>query len=345
MKRYASLALFSLLLTLLVSACGGGGTASLGSGDVLVVGGQNVSKDDLGAMMNRAKASYKANKQKFPKPGTQEFSSLQGQAVTYLLQRAELAQRANDLGVSVSNKKVDDRINLVKKQSYGNDQTRFEAALKQQGLTLDQYKTFEKFQLISEEVYKKVTSKVNVSDSAIKAYYDKNKSVYQQKESRDVRHILVNKKSLADQIYAQLTAAHEKNFAKLAKRYSKDPSSAANGGKLTIVRGQTVPPFDKASFALKTGQLSKPVHTQYGWHVIQALSGIRPASATPLSKVKDSIRQQLEQQQKNQLMTTWINDMQKKFCKPGKIKYQVGYQPTPDPCAAFTSTTSSTATK
>jgi len=169
--------------------------------------------------------------------------------------------------------------------------------------------------------------------------------VYQQKESRDVRHILVNKKSLADQIYAQLVAAHEKNFATLAKKYSKDPSSAANGGKLTIVRGQTVPPFDKASFALKTGQLSKPVHTQYGWHIIQALSGIRAASATPLSKVKDSIRQQLEQQQKNELMTTWINNMQKQFCKPGKIKYQVGYQPTPDPCAAFTSTTSSTATK
>ena len=95
MKRYASLALFSLLLTLLVSACGGGGTASLGSGDVLVVGGQNVSKDDLGAMMNRAKASYKANKQKFPKPGTQEFNSLQGQAVTYLLQlRHERPQHA-----------------------------------------------------------------------------------------------------------------------------------------------------------------------------------------------------------------------------------------------------------
>ena len=345
MKRSASLALFSLLLALLVSACGGGGTASLGSGDVLVVGGQNVSKDDLSAMMNRAKASYKANKQKFPKAGTQEFNSLQGQAVTYLLQRAELAQRANDLGVKVSNKTVDDRINLVKKQSYGNDQTRFEAALKQQGLTLDQYKTFEKFQLISEEVYKKVTSKVHVSDSAIKDYYTKNKSVYQQKESRDVRHILVNKKSLADQIYAQLVAAHEKNFATLAKKYSKDPSSAANGGKLTIVRGQTVPPFDKTSFALKTGQLSKPVHTQYGWHVIQALSGIRPASATPLSKVKDSIRQQLEQQQKNELMTTWINNMQKQFCKPGKIKYQVGYKPTTDPCAAFTSTASSTATK
>jgi foldase protein PrsA len=347
MKNRASLALFSLLFALLVTACGGGGggTASLGGSDVLVVGGQHVTKDDLGVMMTRARKSYETNKQKFPKPGTREFIALQGQAVTYLLQRAELAQRADDIGIQVSDKKVDDRVNLVKKQSYGNDQKKFEAALKAQGLTVDQYKVFEKFQVLSEEVYKKVTGKVQVSDSAIKDYYEKNKSVYRQKESRDVRHILVNKKSLADQLYAKLVAAHEKNFAALAKKYSKDPQSGANGGKLTVVRGQTVPQFDKTSFSLKTGQLSKPVHTQYGWHIIQALSAVKPASATPLGKVKDSIRQQLEQQKKNEVMTKWINDMQKSYCKPAKIKYQAGYQPNPDPCAQFTSSTAATATQ
>jgi foldase protein PrsA len=347
MKKRSSVALFFILFALLVAGCGGGGggSASLKSDDVLVVGGQHATKDDLNVMMTRARKSYEANKQKFPKPGTQEFLALQGQAVTYLLQRAELAQRADDIGVKVSDKKVDDRIALVKKQSYGNDEKKFEAALAQQGLTVDQYKIFERFQVLSEDVYKKVTSNVKVSDAAIKDYYEKNKAVYRQKESRDVRHILVNKKNLADQIYSQLVAAHEKNFAKLAKKYSKDPSSAANGGKLTIVRGQTVPQFDKTAFDLKTGQLSKPVHTQYGWHIIQALSAIRPASATPLDKVKDSIRQQLESQNKNEVMTKWINDMQKSFCKPGKIKYQPGYQPTPDPCASFTSTTAATATQ
>jgi len=335
-----------MLFALLVAGCGGGGSsASLESDDVLVVGGQHVTKDDLNVMMTRARKSYEANKQKFPKPGTQEFLALQGQAVTYLLQRAELQQRADDIGVKVSDKDVDKRIDLVKKQSYGNDQKKFEAALAAQGLTLDQYKLFEKFQVLSEAVYKKVTGDVKVSDAAIKDYYEKNKAVYRQKESRDVRHILVNKRALADQIYAQLAAAHEQNFAKLAKKYSKDPSSAANGGKLTIVRGQTVPPFDKTAFSLDKGQLSKPVHTRYGWHIIQALSAVRPATSTPLSKVKDSIRQQLESQKKNEAMTKWINDMQKSFCKPAKIKYQAGYQPTPDPCTSFTSSTAATATQ
>jgi parvulin-like peptidyl-prolyl isomerase len=203
-----------------------------------------------------------------------------------------------------------------------------------------------KSQLISEELYKKVTSKVHVSDKAIADYYKANKSIYQQQESRDVRHILVTKKTLADQIYSQLVAAHEKNFAALAKKYSKDPGSAANGGKLTITKGQTVPEFDKTSFSLKTGELSRPVHTQYGWHIIQALSGIKPAETKPLDKaLKASIRQQLEQQQKNDAMTKWVDDAKKDFCSGGKIKYQPGYAPSPDPCIAVTASTATTTTK
>jgi hypothetical protein len=140
MRNHAPLALLTLVVVLVLTACGGGGSASLGGGDVLVVGGQHVTKDDLNVMMTRAQKSYEANKQKFPKPGTREFIALQGQAVTYLLQRAELAQRAKDIGVKVSDKEINDRIDLVKKQSYNNDEKKFESALKQQGLTVDQYK-------------------------------------------------------------------------------------------------------------------------------------------------------------------------------------------------------------
>ena len=346
MRNLAPLALLTLVVLVLTACGGGGGSADLGSSDVIVVGDQHVTKDDLSVMMERAKKSYEANKQKFPKAGTQEYIALQGQALTYLLQRAELAQRAKQLGVEVTDKEVQQRIDLVKKQSYGNDEKKFEAALKQQGLTVDQYKTFEQFQLLSEDVYKKVTDKVHVSDAAAKSYYDKNKALYKQAQTRDVRHILVKSQALANQLYAQLVAAHEKNFAKLAKKYSKDPSSASNGGKLTITKGRQVPEFDKTAFSLATGQIAKPVHSgQYGWFIIQALSPVRPPSVTPFSKEKASIEQQLEQTQKNQVMTTWINDMQKSFCKPGRIKYQAGYTPTPDPCAQFTSTNSATATK
>jgi parvulin-like peptidyl-prolyl isomerase len=199
-----------------------------------------------------------------------------------------------------------------------------------------------KAQLISEALYNKVTGSVKVSDKAVTDYYNKNKTLYQQKASRDVRHILVNSKALADSLYAKLVADHEKNFAALAKKYSKDPGSAANGGRLTISKGQTVPQFDKVAFSLKTGAIAKPIKTSYGWHIIQALSPIRPPSTTPLSKVKEQIRLQLEQQQKNTAMTNWVNDVKKDFCKPGKVKYEAGFAPTPDPCASLTTATATT---
>src|SRR5207247_1304506 len=121
-----------------------------------------------------------------------------------------------------------------------------------------------------EDLFKKVTDKVNVSKQDINAYYASHKSQYVQPESREVRHILVTKKALADTLWAKLKAGA--NFAALAKKYSKDPGSASNGGKLTISKGQTVAEFDKTAFDLKTGELSPPIHTQYGYHIIQALT-------------------------------------------------------------------------
>ena len=184
-----------------------------------------------------------------------------------------------------------------------------------------------------------MTASVKLSDAEIQEYYNTHKSDYVQPESRDVRHILVPKKALADSLYAQLKSGA--NFAQLAKRYSKDPGSAANGGKLTVSKGQTVPEFDKTAFSLKTGQLSTPVKTQYGYHIIQALSAVKVSTKTPLSKVRASIKQQLEQQKKNDKVTKWLEDTKKDYCS-GKIKYQVGYQPNPDPCATLTSSTTAT---
>jgi parvulin-like peptidyl-prolyl isomerase len=329
---------------LLAAGCGGSSneTASLGNDDVAAVGSEQITKEQFTALMARADKSYQAQKRSFPKAGTREYENLKGQAVDFLVQRAEFEDEASNMGIHISDKQIDDRVNKLIKQFYSGSEKKYEQTIKAQGLTKDTAREEVKAQLISEELYKKVTGDVKVSDKDIKDYYDANKSIYVQKESRDVRHILVTKKALADQLYAQLKGGG--NFAKLAKKYSKDPGSAQNGGKLTITRGQTVKEFDKTAFALKTGQLSQPIHTQYGYHIIQALSDIRPAKTTSLDKVKSSIRQQLEQQKKQDEMTKWVDDLKKKFCGDSRIKYQVGYTPNPDPCAAILSSTSSTST-
>jgi parvulin-like peptidyl-prolyl isomerase len=289
--------------------------------------------------MDRAKKSYDAQKRPFPKPGTTEYEQLKGQAVTFLIQRAEFEQEAEAMGIKITDDKVNKRIEQLKKQFYGGSEQRYQKTLTQQGLTADQAKEEVRAQLISEELFKKVTGNVKVSKDEIKAYYNSHKSQYGQPQTREVRHILVAKKTLADKLYAQLKSGA--NFAALAKKYSKDPGSASNGGKLTISKGQTVPAFDKTAFSLKKGELSQPVHTQYGYHIIEALSDIKAAQTTTLSKVESSIKQQLEQQRKNDAMTKWVESKKKSFCKSG-IKYQVGYQPNPDPCATLTGSTTTT---
>jgi parvulin-like peptidyl-prolyl isomerase len=324
-------------LALLAAACGGTSTATLSSDDVAVVGDHQVSKQDFQQLMARAKKSYDQQKRPFPKAGTTEYEQLKGQAITFLVQQAEVDEQAKKLGVDVSDEKVDKEIARYKKQFYGGSDARYEKAVKQQGLTDEQAREAIRQQLISQALFKKVTGDVKASDSDIKAYYDTHKTQYVQPESRDVRHILVTKKALADNLYQQLKGGA--NFAKLAKQYSKDPGSAANGGKLTVSKGQTVPQFDKAAFSLKTGQISQPVHTQYGYHIIQALSAIKASKTTSLAQVRASIRQQLEQQKKNDQITKWLDDTKKSYCN-GKIKYQIGYQPNPDPCATLTGATS-----
>jgi parvulin-like peptidyl-prolyl isomerase len=339
MRRIILFAFASFALA--AAGCGGTSSANLSSDDVAVVGSKDVTKEQFRSLMGQAKRSYAAQKRAFPKPGSTEYEQLKGQAVTLLVQRAEFEQEAENLGVEITDEKVSKRLTQLKKQYYGGSEERYQKTLKQQGLTDEDARQQVRGQLLREALFDKITSDVKVTDAEIKAYYASHKSQYGQAESRDVRHILVNpnQKALADSIYNQLKAGA--NFAQLAKRYSKDPSSASTGGKLTISRGQTVREFDKTAFALKKGALSRPVKTQYGWHIIQALSDIKPATTTPLSKVKDSIRQQLEQKRKNDKVTEWVQETEKDYCD-GRIKYQVGYQPNPDPCATLTSSTTTT---
>ncbi|MFN2627677.1 MAG: peptidylprolyl isomerase [Gaiellaceae bacterium] len=330
------------LLAALAAGCGGGSSApkSVPGDGVAVVGDQTISKQEFNALLGQAKTSFVKQKRPFPKAGSQQFKALQDQAIQYLVQRAEFEQKAKDLGVSVTNQQVDARLKQVKKQYFGGSEAKYRTQLKAQGLTEQQVRADIKAQLISEGIFKKVTADAKVSNQDAQAYYNSHKSQYGQAESRDVRHILVNSKPLADTIEAKLKAGGD--FGALAKKYSKDPGSAAQGGKLTVSKGQTVPQFDKAAFSLKTNELSPPIKTQYGWHIIQPLSAIRPAKQTPFAQVKASIQQQLAQTKKTDMMTKWVNDTKQNFCN-GKLAYQAGYKPATDPCTTV-STTASAAT-
>jgi parvulin-like peptidyl-prolyl isomerase len=336
MRLLRTLALALLAVVVLVAAgCGGGGSQSVPQDSVAVVGSDSITKSEFNFLIAGARDQAKAAKAQFPKPGTTEYKSLQDKAMAYLVQEKELEQAGKKIGVEVTDKDVDKQISTIKKQVFGGNEKAFSTQLKKQGFTLPLLKIFQKGNLLSDKLYKKVTSDAKISDAEIQKYYTQNLATqYTNLASRDVRHILVSSKAKADSIEKQLKAGG--SFAALAKKYSTDTLSAVKGGKLTVQKGKTVPEFDKAAFSLKTNEISPPVHSQYGWHIIQALSAVKAAKQTPLSSVKASIKQQLLQTKKTDAMNKWVDGVKKEFAK--KIRYQAGYEPTPTSTASTTGT-------
>jgi parvulin-like peptidyl-prolyl isomerase len=331
--RYLKITLLlGSVAAVLFVAAGCGGSNNVPSGAVAKVGSTTVSQEQFQTLIDQAKRSYRVQKRPFPKAGSTEYSTLQNQAIQYLVQRAEFAQKAKDLDVDITDKQIDDRLTQIKKQYFGGSDTKYRKQLKQQGLTEQQVRDDIQAQLVSEAIFKKVTEGVKVTDADVKKYYDDHKTQYGVPEQRDIAHILVKNKALADKLYDQIQ--NGANFSALAKKYSQDPGSKNQGGKLTISKGQTVAPFDQTAFLMRTGQVSHPVKTEFGYHIIKALGPIKAARTTPFSEVKESIRQQLAQTKKNEAMTKWVNDVKKEFAK--KVHYQVGYAPPSTSTAATT---------
>jgi len=344
--RLPFLALTVVLVALLAAGCGGGGgSGSVPNDSIAKVGDTPIPKSTFNALMTVAFAKYKAQGQKAPTVGTPAYTQLRDQAVSFLVQEEELQEEADKLGVKVSQKDVEDRLALIKKTYYHDSEKQLEAALKKDDITLAELEQYNlKPTLLSEKLQAKVTSNVKVTKSAAQKYYEQNKASFMTPKTREVRHILVNSKSLAETIETKLK--NGASFASLAKQYSKDTGSAAQGGKLCVAHGgtsgtcqQTVTPFDKAAFSLKTNEISQPVKSRFGYHIIQALGAVKPAHTQTFAEVKAQIEANLASQQKQKAWTAWLAKMAKDF--KGKVTYQTGYTPatTTTPTAPAPTTT------
>jgi parvulin-like peptidyl-prolyl isomerase len=320
-------ALLLAALGTLVAGCGGGGSAAELSGeDVATVGRIHIAKARFDAQLELARASYKAQGREFPTAGTPEFEAIKAQAMALLVQAAARELKAESLGIEVTKADVDKELVAIKKQYFDGDDKKYRAEVARLGLTDAEVREQTKTQLISRRVSEQLTAGVTVTDQEISEYYEARKS-----EERPVSYILVgkDKEQLARQIHAQLKKGAD--FAALAKRHSQDDSSSDQGGKLTAVKGQVVPEFERVVFALEPGELAEPFETpEYGWFVVRA-DTVKEASA--------GLRQKLLEERRNESMTEWLEEAAESVCSDGAIAYQIGYVPNPDPCAQFTATT------
>lgn len=332
MRRVFSTVFLALGLAVFAVACGGddGGSESVPANSVAVVGDQAIPKSEFDDLIAYAKKSYDAQKREFPKVGTPEYVQLRDQAMRFLVQRTQFEVKAADLDIDVSDEAVDKRIDQYIKERHQGDKKKFDAELKAQGLSPEQAQDIIRANLVQEAIFNKVTKDVKVNDDEVKKYYDKNKAQYGTPETRSVRHVLVKEKAVADRLYGQLKAGGD--WKAIAKKYSQDPASKNQGGRMTATKGQLVPEFEQVAFSIGDNGISKPTKTQYGWHIIQALGPVKKSQATPYDQVKEAIRQQLLQEKRNKEMEKWVADMRKDLADD--TTYQVGYKPKGNDAAA-----------
>ncbi|ATY83628.1 hypothetical protein CVV65_00400 [Kyrpidia spormannii] len=212
----------------------------------------------------------------------------------YIVMHDILDQKAKQEGITVSDKELSDTVAQYRQQLiqyvYGNVDA-LNKKMTELGLTDNDLKTLAMDDIFSQKYFAKHLS---VSDEEVQAYYKDHPADY---TIAKVAHILVKTKQEAEQVKARLLKGE--SFAQVAKEVSLDPSKDQGGELPEGPLSQWVGPFQDAAMKLPIGQISDPVQTQFGWHIIRVDS----RKVEPLSQVKDQITNKVMQMKEQQ----WFN--------------------------------------
>ncbi len=236
----------------------------LDKGTIAIVNGEKISKDAYKAEMSFY-GSMLASRQ-----------NLKNSIVQMMVQDKLIADDMKANKIEISDKEVNDAFLNSVKQFGGQEQ--FDKMLDDYNMDVEKFKETVKKDLMYKKHREWFEKEHPVTEEEIKQYYEDNKDQF---AKRDASHILVADEKTAKEVKDKLDKGAD--FAALAKEYSKDTANAANGGELgTFSRGQMVKEFEDAAFSLKEGEISGPVKTQFGYHIIK------------VNKIADSIEDNKE---------------------------------------------------
>ena len=223
----------------------------LDKGTVAIVNGDKISKDSYKEEMSFYGAML-ASRQ-----------NLKNSIVQMMVQDKLIADDMKANKLEVSDKDVNESFLNSVKQFGGQEQ--FDKMLDDYNMDVEKFKETVKKDLMYQKHKEWFEKEHPVTDEEIKQYYEDNKDQF---AKRDASHILVDNEKTAKEIKEKLDKGED--FAALAKEYSKDTANADNGGNLgEFSKGQMVKEFEDAAFALKEGEISEPIKTQFGYHIIK----------------------------------------------------------------------------
>jgi len=232
-----------------------------------------------------------------------------------------MIQEAKARKITVADADVDAQVAQIRAQFPSDAQ--FQQALTAQRTTLEAVRSDARDGMSADKlVESEIAGKVAVKPEAVTDFYQKNQDKFQQGPRVRASHILIGipqgadaatkqqAKAKADALLKDLKAG--KDFAAAAKENSQDPGSAPNGGDLGYFeQGQMVPPFEQAAFALKPGEMSEVVETQFGYHIIKVAEK-QESRVVPLEEAKGQIEEYLTQQNRHAQTELFVNALRAK---------------------------------
>ncbi len=281
----------------------------------LILEGQKVSHkeftklyENLVAQYQRVYAQYGQDFAKLLQgpAGIERRLQLQSRIIDDLLRKRLITQEIERRHVTIPQTDIDDRTEIeFERILRQNNLTEEQAAqiLQRQGRTLERFKKelrqAVELHLQTERLRDLVVGPLEPTDQELSAYLEEHREDYDTPEQVRARHILIRVPEGASE--AEIAQAKKQiedirkelengaDFAELAKKYSQDPGSAPNGGDLGFFsRGQMVKEFEDAAFSLEPGQISDPVRTQFGFHLIK-VEEKKPAQHPELAQIRERV--------------------------------------------------------
>lgn len=310
-------ALFIALAVISISSMGLAGEKQAKEDKAAVVNGVVITQEDLEKEVNRAEQRALSMGRPFSDSQVPEIKKA---VLGDLIDRELLYQESQKQGIKIKDATVNEQIDTLKKRFKTEDE--FKTVLSKMNLTEDSIRAELKRALaVQGFIEEKFINKITISDKDIKTYYDNHPNFFKQPEKVQASHILIKVEPDADE--AKKAEARKKlekvqeqlkkgeDFAGLAKQFSEGPTGA-NGGDLGYFeREQMVGPFSEAAFALKPGEVSDIVETRFGYHLIKTVDK-KPATVTPYEEVKGRIEEYLKKERVQKEITPYIAELKNK---------------------------------
>jgi parvulin-like peptidyl-prolyl isomerase len=281
----------------------GCGSDDLPDGTAARVGDAPITDEQLERQVEQSLAAFESQGQLVPGEDSDEYRQIVRQSMQTLVQQQIITAEARKCGepCAVSRDDVTEELASIIETEFGGSNPDFNAFLEERKLTRADARAIVRNSLYQQRLFDHVTRGVRFTEEDARAYYDENPDEFSAPAGRTASHILVATEEEAEQIREDLTT---ENFAAVARRESTDTGSAPQGGDLGVIqRGQLVPEFEQAAFALGDGEISEPVETQFGWHLITV--SLVPASTTPFAEAKDGIIPSQLQQRRQEEYQRW----------------------------------------